>query len=124
MEVFADYLDAIENLEHRARTQEVLAWVMEQFPDLEPHIKWNQPMFTHRGSFIVGFSVAKKHLAVAPEAAGIQRFSEEIVQAGYEHTKMLIRFPWNRPVDYPLLQRIIQFNITDKAGSPTFWRKS
>jgi uncharacterized protein YdhG (YjbR/CyaY superfamily) len=44
--------------------------------------------------FIIGFSVAKNHMAVAPERAGILYFSVEIVQAGYEHTKDLIRFPW------------------------------
>ncbi|MCQ4950818.1 hypothetical protein NE646_14380, partial [Bittarella massiliensis] len=42
------------------------------FPDLTPKIAWNQPMFTDHGTFIIGFSAAKAHLAVAPERAGIQ----------------------------------------------------
>ena len=48
-------------------------------------------MFTDHGTFIIGFSIAKNHLAVAPESAGINHFSDEIVQAGYDHTKQLVR---------------------------------
>ncbi|WP_019534360.1 iron chaperone [Paenibacillus ginsengihumi] len=123
MEVFAQYLERINNHEHRARTEEVLAWVSRTFPQLVPKIAWNQPMFTDHGTFIIGFSVAKHHLAVAPERAGIMRFADDIVQAGYEHTKELVRIRWDRPVHYSLLEKMIEFNILDKADCSTFWRK-
>ncbi|EST11383.1 iron chaperone [Sporolactobacillus laevolacticus] len=123
MEVFADYLAHIDNPEHRARTEEVLAWITKKFPNLKPKIAWNQPMFTDHGTFIIGFSVAKHHLAVGPEKAGIDHFSDEIVQAGYDHTKLLVRIKWERPVDYSLLEKMIAFNIMDKADCSTFWRK-
>ena len=74
MEVFAEYLAKIEEPGHRARTKEVLEWVSRQFSGLIPRIAWNQPMFTHHGTFIIGFSTAKPHLAVAPERAVINRF--------------------------------------------------
>jgi uncharacterized protein YdhG (YjbR/CyaY superfamily) len=80
-------------------------------------------MFTDHGTYIIGFSTAKNHLAASPERAGIIRFSDEIVQAGYEFSKMLVRFPWDRPVDFSLLEKMIAFNIADKAGCSTFWRK-
>ncbi|MCM3782392.1 iron chaperone [Neobacillus mesonae] len=123
MEVFAEYLESIINPEHRARVEEVFRFVAKTFPSLEPKIAWNQPMFTDHETFIIGFSVSKQHLAVAPERAGINQFSEEIAQAGYSHTKELIRMKWNNPVDYSLLERIIQFNILDKEDCSTFWRK-
>ncbi len=123
MDVFADYLATIGDPHHRDRTKEVLEWVAGQFPGLTPKIAWNQPMFTDHGTFIIGFSTAKPHLAVAPEKAGINRFSDEIVQAGYSHSKELIRIPWDNPVDYDLLEKIIRFNMQDKAGCKTFWRK-
>lgn len=122
MEVFAEFLTRIENPEHRARTEEVLSWVIEKFPTLKPEIKWNQPMFTDHGTYIIGFSVAKQHLSVAPEQAGINQFIDEIVQAGLEHTKELVRMKWNRPVDYELLEKMIAFNMMDKADCSTFWR--
>ena len=123
METFEEYIAQIENPENRARTREVLDWVVRKFPSLAPRIAWNQPMFTDHGTFVIGFSVSKHHLAAAPERAGILRFSGEIIDAGYEHTKELIRFPWDRPLDYALLERIITFNILDKVDCATFWRK-
>ncbi|MNM11689.1 hypothetical protein D3C81_218520 [compost metagenome] len=123
MEVFASYLAQIEHPEHRARTEDVLTWVSEKFPHLVPKIAWKQPMFTDHDTFIIGFSVSKQHMAVAPEKAGIARFSDEIVQSGYDHTKELIRIRWEHPVDFALLERIIEFNIRDKADCSTFWRK-
>lgn len=123
MKAFADYLDQIDNPQHRERTEEVLKWVAEKYPNMEKKIAWNQPMFTDHGTFIIGFSIAKQHLAVAPEKAGIDHFSDDIVQAGYDHTKQLVRIKWDGPVDYSLLEKMIEFNIMEKADCTTFWRK-
>jgi len=80
-------------------------------------------MFTHHGTFIIGFSVAKKHLAVAPEKVTIEQFSDVIKRTGYSYTNQLIRIKWNEKLDYSLLHEIIQFNIEDKKDCTTFWRK-
>ncbi|WFR61301.1 iron chaperone [Paenibacillus amylolyticus] len=123
METFAEFIARIDHPEHQARTEEVLNWITEKFPNLKQKIAWNQPMFTDHDTFIIGFSVSKQHLAVAPEKAGINRFSEEITQAGYDHTKELVRMKWKQEIDYSLLERMIEFNIKDKAECSTFWRK-
>jgi len=123
MEVFDEYLSRIDNPQHRTRMDDILKWVINKFPGLVPKIAWNQPVFTDHGTYIIGFSIAKNHLAVAPERAGIGRFSDEIVQAGYNHSKELVRIPWNIPVDFSLLEKMIAFNIMDKANCSTFWRK-
>jgi uncharacterized protein len=122
VEAFADYLASIDHPDHRERMAEVLGWVAEKFPNLVPEVKWNQPMFTDHGTFIIGFSVSKQHMSVSPEAAGIVHYADEIVKAGYSHTANLFRIVWKQPVDYSLLERIIEFNIEDKADSATFWR--
>ena len=123
MELFIDYLKQIQNTQHRAKTQEVLHWVAKKFPMLQPKISWNQPIFTDHGTFIIGFSVAKHHLAVAPERVGIERFSKEITKSGYQHSKELIRIQWDQTIDFILLEKIIQFNRMDKEHCSTFWRK-
>ncbi|WP_068677350.1 iron chaperone [Oceanobacillus sp. Castelsardo] len=123
MEVFAEFLVAIDDPLHRERTEEVLTWIKNKYPNLKTEIKWNQPMFTDHGTFIIGFSVSKKHLAVAPESVTIAHVEDDIVKAGYDYTKELIRIPWNSPVEYSLLEKMIEFNIWDKANCPTFWRK-
>ena len=123
MELFTEYLAGIENLEHRARLEEVLVWVAVKYPDFGTKVAWNQPMFTDHGTFIIGFSTSKQHLLIAPEVAAINHFSEQIIQAGYDHTKGLMRIRWDRPLDYSLIGKIIDYNIMDKADCTTFWRK-
>lgn len=123
MKVFTEYLARIEQPPHHARMEEVLEWVCRTFPELEPRIAWNQPMFTDHGTFIIGFSISKMHMAVSPELAGMERFTQEIAQAGYGQSKMLFRIRWEEQVDYPLLHRIIDFNRAEKSGCKSFWRK-
>ncbi|MCA0756960.1 iron chaperone [Paenibacillus sp. N4] len=123
MEAFEEYLAGINNPQHRARTEEVLEWVTKKYPNLEPKIAWKQPMFTDHGTFIIGFSVSNHHMAVAPERAGMIHLADEIAQSGYDHTKELVRIRWDGPVDFSLLEKMIEFNIMDKADCTTFWRK-
>ncbi|GFP76448.1 iron chaperone [Clostridium fungisolvens] len=123
MEVFQEYLACIDNPENRARVEEILVWINKKFPSLGRRIAWGQPMFTDHGTFIIGFSVAKHHLAVSPEKACLNHFSDEILQAGYSHSKELIRIPWDSAVDFSLLDKMIEFNIADKIECSTFWRK-
>ncbi|MFP7732248.1 iron chaperone [Priestia aryabhattai] len=123
MEVLAEYLAHIDNPNHRDRTEEVLAWVATNFPNLKPQIKWNTPMFTDHDTFIIGFSTAKHHLSVSPEEVGIAQFADDIAQAEYSATKGLFRIPWTDSVNYELLKKMIEFNILDKKDCSTFWRR-
>jgi uncharacterized protein len=123
MDVFAEFLAKIDDPIHRERMEEIFEWITNKYPNLEKVIKWNQPMFTDHGTFIIGFSVSKKHIAVAPESVTITHVEDDIVKAVYDYTKEIIRIPWNKPVDYHLLEKMIDFNIKDKANCTTFWRK-
>ena len=122
-EVFEKYLSGIENETHRVRMREVLEWTKTSFTGLEPKIAWNQPVFTDHGTFIIGFSAAKQHFSVAPEPAAIRKFSREIQASGYSQGTNLFRIRWEEPVDYALLERIIEYNRQDKADCSAFWRK-
>lgn len=123
METFLPFLNTITNETQKARVTEVLAFVLKTFPSLKPIIAWNQPMFTHQGTFIIGFSVAKQHLAFAPEQVALEQFSNQIAAAGYSQSKNIVRMPWELPVNYDLLKNIIAFNITLKKDCVTFWAK-
>ncbi|MCP3027833.1 iron chaperone [Halobacillus sp. A5] len=123
MEAFSKYLAGIDNPDHRERAEEVLSWVAHKFPDLEPQIKWNTPMFTDHGTFIIGIDHAKHHMSFAPEEVAMKHFADDIAQSGYSATKGLFRIRWNEPVNYELLEKIIEFNIQDKAEYTKFWRE-
>lgn len=123
MDAFKNYIDSIESMEQKNRMIEIFSWIRENFPNLGQVIKWNQPMFTDHDTFIIGFSIAKHHLSFTPEEYGITVFLEDIEKSGYEHTKGIVKIKWNNEVDYPLLRKLIQFNVDDKKNCTTFFRK-
>ena len=123
MENFENYLASIEKEAHRSRMREILTWVQDTFPMLTPKIAWNQPMFTHHGTFIIGFSAAKQHVSISPEAKSMGIFSKEIAQSGYSRGSNLFRIKWEGRVNFALLERIIRYNMAYKKDCATFWRK-
>lgn len=122
MNTFTDFLNTIDDPGKRLRMQEILDHIKAKFPQLQEEIKWHQPMFSDHGTFIIGFSIAKAHIAVAPESKVIQLFSEDIERSGYSHTQELFRIKWADAVDNELIDRIIYYNIEDKKGMTKFWR--
>ncbi|ARJ37682.1 iron chaperone [Sporosarcina sp. P21c] len=123
MEIFKQYIAGIDSPEQRHRVEQVLAWVTTTFPNLEPQMKWNTPMFSDHGTFIIGISIAKHHMSISPEPAGIARFADEIAEAGYSATSGLFRIKWNEPIHFGLLEKLIEFNMEDKIDCTNFWRK-
>ena len=117
-----EYLETIPNDDNRARMVDVLVWVGLTYPELELCIAWNQPMFTHHGTYIIGFSTASKHMAMAPERATMIRFEQVMRERGTDFGTMLVRQPWNKPFDYELLDAFIQHQLTDKRDVTSFWR--
>lgn len=122
MDSFNDFLTKMEDPNQREKMMGILNWVAENYPDLEQQVKWNQPMFVDHGTYIIGFSVSKKHIAISPEVAGINKFKDEIAAAGYSQTENIFRIEWNDVVDFALLKDIIDFNRFDKADATKFWR--
>lgn len=123
MDVLKPYLDEIQNKEQQVKISEFLNWIYVNYPQLEPKIAWKQPMFTDHETFIIGVSFSKNHMAIAPEKAAMQMFSEEIKAAGFDTTANFIKVTWNQEIDLDLISKIIAFNIADKKDCTTFWRK-
>lgn len=122
MSELEEYLNQIDPPEHQDRMREIHDWVSSEFPQLVVQMKWNQPMFTDHGTYIIAFSTAKKHLSFASEKVAMDQFSEEIAEAGCLCSKMLVNIPWTSQVDYDLLRKVIAFNIEDKKDYTKFWR--
>lgn len=122
MKDFQLYLDQISEQDKRQRMEGILNEIKKTFPQLKEEIKWNQPVFTDHGTFIIGFSIAKAHIAVAPEAVVINLFEKEIEEAGYSYTKELFRIKWTDKVDFDLLRKLVNYNIENKKDMIKFWR--
>ena len=117
-----EYLETIPNDDNRARMVDVLVWVGLTYPELELRIAWNQPMFTHHGTYIIGFSAASKHMAMAPERATMIRFEPVMRERGTDFGTLLARQPWTKSFDYELLDAFIQHQLTEKQEVTSFWR--
>lgn len=117
-----EFLATIPDDDNRERMVDVLVWVGLTYPELKLRIAWNQPMFTHHGTYIIGFSAASKHMAIAPERATMIRFEPVMRERGTDFGKMFARQPWNKPFDYELLDAFIQHQLAEKQDITSFWR--
>ncbi|ATH95707.1 iron chaperone [Dermabacter jinjuensis] len=117
-----EFLTTIPEGVKRDRMVEVLDWVKATYPDLELRIAWSAPMFTHHGTFIIGFSAAKMHMSVSPEKATMDHFAGFIQERSTDRTAMLARQPWSKPFDYELLAEFIDYQLATKKDVTTFWR--
>jgi uncharacterized protein ydhG len=122
IETLDEFLATIPNANNRARMVEVLDWVAKRYPELELRITWNQPMFTHHGTYIIGFSAASKHIAMAPERATTIRGEQVMRERSTDFGTMLARQPWTKPFDYELLDAFIQHQLAEKQVITSFWR--
>ena len=100
----------------------MLVWVGLTYPELELRIAWNQPMFTHHGTFIIGFSAASTHMAMARERATMIHFEQAMRERGINLCKMFARQPWNKPFDHKLAAAFIERQLGDEREVTSFWR--
>ena len=114
MKNFNDFLKSIDEPDKREKMEMILNHIKEKYPQLQKEIKWNQPMFSDHGTFIIGFSISKGHISVAPESVVIKLFEKEIEEAGYSNTREIFRIKWTDEVDFELLDKIVTYNIKDK----------
>lgn len=119
---FKEYLDAIDDADQQDKMNQILTWIQENYPELETRIKWNQPMFLHEGTYIIGFSYSKHHIAVAPETKAIKKFKDYIEETGFSYTDNIIKIRWEDSIPYNLIKELIEYNIEDKKGYEKFWR--
>ncbi|WP_097040708.1 iron chaperone [Salinicoccus kekensis] len=122
METFEDYIRTIDDSAHQEQFKEIISWIDSNYPELDQEVKWNTPMYTSNGTFILGIDSAKKHMSISPEEKTMALFTEEIEEAGYSQTKGLFRIKYSDEVDYGLLKKMIDYNIEDKKGYDKFWR--
>lgn len=122
MNTHKEFIDQIDELDKRDRVRMVLDHIKERYPQLKEEIKWNQPMFSDHGTYIIGFSISKGHISLSPEAHTLDIFDEEIKKSGYERTKMTMKIKWKEKVDLDLIDGMIDYNIEDKKDMTRFWR--
>ena len=85
------FLSNFKNPILKFKLELIFEQIQKEIPNLTVELKWNQPMFIMNGTFIIGFSVAKNHISIAPEAVTIAIFINDIKAANYEATNNLFK---------------------------------
>lgn len=85
------FLSNFKNPILKFKLEPIFEQIQKEFPNLTVELKWNQPMFIMNGTFIIGFSVAKNHISIAPEAVTMAIFTNDIKVANYEATNNLFK---------------------------------
>jgi len=80
----------------------LFAAITEAFPDLELVIAWNQPMLKAGKHYVLGASVATKHITIGAMGEDlIDEFRDQLV--GYKVNKKTIQVPVDWQIDEALL---------------------
>lgn len=85
------FLSNFKNPILKFKLEPIFEQIQKEFPNLTVELKWNQPIFIMNGTFIIGFSVAKNHISIAPEAVTMAIFTNDIKAANYEATNNLFK---------------------------------
>lgn len=84
-------------------------------PGVEEKISYQIPTFTLRGRYLVYFAAYKKHIGLYPAPRGNEEFKEEL--SGYEGGKGTVRFPFDKPIPFDLIRRIVKFRVKEVSES-------
>ena len=84
--------------------------IREAAPGAEETIKYRMPTFMLKGN-LVYFAAFKKHIGFYSVPTGIEEFQNEL--SLYEVGRGSVRFPFDRPIPYDLIRRIVEFRVKE-----------
>ena len=94
--------------------QEILQKVRQTIklaaPDAEEAIKYQMPTFTLKGN-LVYFGAFKKHIGFYPVPTGLEAFEADL--SPYKTGKGSIQFPYDQPMPYDLITKVVKFRVQE-----------
>jgi len=101
-------------LSYSSEIQEILKdlrkFINECAPEATEKISWGMPTFVLHGN-LVHFAVNKGYIGFYPADTGVSAFKEELSE--YKTTKGSIHLPFNKPIDYDLIRKIVKYRVTE-----------
>lgn len=95
--------------------QKVRAIIREAAPGAEEAIKYQIPTFVLKGN-LVHFAAFENHLGFYPTPSAITAFHKEL--ASYKSAKGSVQFPFNQPIPFDLIRRMVEFRVKEVAAKP------
>lgn len=96
----------------QALLTQVRTTIRDAAPDARETINYQIPTFTLHGN-LVHFAAYKKHIGFYPTPSGIEKFKSEL--SGYKGAKGSVQFPFDQPIPYDLIHKIVAFRVQENT---------
>lgn len=93
--------------------QKVRATIRKAAPAAQEKISYQMPTFTLNGN-LVYFGAFKEHIGFYPVPTGIEKFKKEL--SAYKGAKGSVQFPFNKPMPYALIAKIVKFRVKENLA--------
>lgn len=103
--------------EKRERLLKMRSVIKNTAPDATETISYGIPTFKLQGKNLVHFAGYKHHIGFYPAPRSIEKFKQELKE--YKGGKGTIQFPYDKPIPWELVERIVKFRIQEINTSKT-----
>jgi uncharacterized protein YdhG (YjbR/CyaY superfamily) len=93
--------------------QELRNFVKSEIPGAAEKISYGMPTFYLNGN-VVHFAAFKDHYGFFPGPSGIDAFEKEL--APYRSGKGTLRFPFNKPIPWDMLKKVIRHRVEENLN--------
>lgn len=83
-------------------------------PDATETMSYGMPTFDRSGKHLVFFAGWKHHVSLYPLPAGDEALQRDMAQ--YKRARGSIQFPLDRPIPYPLIERIVTWRVQETSA--------
>lgn len=87
--------------------------IHSQNPDLEEYIGYQMPAFKYKEKPLVYFAAYKNHIGFYPLPEAIVHFENDFIKRKYKFSKGAVQFPLKEDLPLDLVEKIIQFRISE-----------
>lgn len=106
-EYIGRYPDDVQRILRRMRST-----VREAAPEAKEVISYGIPTFKLHG-YLVHFGAFKDHIGFFPTSSGVSAFEKEV--ENYKTGPGTIRFPFDKPIPYGLVTKIVKFRVKENS---------
>lgn len=85
-------------------------------PNATEKISYQMPTFFLKGN-LVHFAAHKNHIGFYPAPSGIEKFKLEL--SVYKGAKGSVQFPFDKPIPYDLVSKIVEFRVKENLAMST-----
>lgn len=95
--------------------QRVRQTIQDAAPGAAECISYAMPSFRYNGRILVYFAAHKNHIGFYATPTANVAFKKDL--AGYKTSKGAVQFPFEKPVPYDLIRRMVQFKLVEITSS-------